>query len=716
MRAVVLPLAALLCLAGGATRAPAQQGPTDPTVPAPDPAKARPPEDIPRIDVIGQRENLAKIPGSGYVLDEPTLQNSHVFTTNEALRKIPGLTLRDEEGFGLRPNIGVRGLNPTRSTKVTLLEDGVPLAYAPYGDNASYYHPPIDRFQRIEVIKGAGQILYGPQTIGGVIDYVSPTPPQTLGGLLSLTGGNRDYFNGHARIGARGVLLDYVRKQGDGARDNIDSELNDLNLKTLFNLGDSQDLVLRANYYSEDSHVTYSGLTETELQRFGLDYNPFTNDEFEVDRYGFSATHDLRFNERVNLITNAYYSYFSRDWWRQSSTTTDNQCGAGFTAARLAGVAVNVNTCNSRQGQQRDYTQYGVEPRLRVNHGLLGIENEFEAGVRAHFETQERKQENAPSAKGHEGLLVEDNERETDAYSTFLQNRFLFGRWTLTPGVRLEYMRHERRNELTGADGSDRVSQWVPSFGVNYNPFAGVTLFAGVHRGFAPPRTEDLIDNTGISTEVDAEESTNYELGVRAYPMDGASLQATWFRNDFDQLIAVGSIAGGSTPLAEGEALFEGLELAGSLDLPSGPYLRLAYTYLWEAEQTEPFRQVSNGALITGSRDGNRQPYAPEHQVTAALGFARWGFDGQVEMVYVDEMYSDFANSGRAAANGNGQIGKINSYTIFNLTLNYTFERLGTTAFFTVKNLADKEYIVDRTRGIQVGMPRLVQVGARYDF
>ena len=111
---------------------------------------------MPRVDVIGDAENLPNIAGAGHTLDKDELEASHVFTVNEALRKVPGVHARDEEGFGLRPNIGIRGLNPTRSTKVTLLEDGIPLAYAPYGDNASYYHPQIDRYERIEVLKGAG--------------------------------------------------------------------------------------------------------------------------------------------------------------------------------------------------------------------------------------------------------------------------------------------------------------------------------------------------------------------------------------------------------------------------------------------------------------------------------------------------------------------------------------------------------------------------------
>src|SRR5688572_12081357 len=133
-------------------------------------------------------ETVERTPGSVDIIDNNTLESSRVLSSSEALRKVAGLNVRDEEGFGLRPNIGIRGLNPTRSTKVLLLEDGLPLTYAPYGDNASYYHPPIDRFESVEIVKGSGQILYGPTTVGGVINYVTPAPPISPSGFLTLVG------------------------------------------------------------------------------------------------------------------------------------------------------------------------------------------------------------------------------------------------------------------------------------------------------------------------------------------------------------------------------------------------------------------------------------------------------------------------------------------------------------------------------------------------
>jgi Fe(3+) dicitrate transport protein len=672
----------------------------------------------PAVEVIGAPEALERIPGSGEILDKQTLEASRVFTTNEALRKLPGINVRDEEGFGLRPNIGIRGLNPTRSTKVTLLEDGVPLAYAPYGDNASYYHPPIDRFERIEVLKGAGQILYGPQTIGGVINYITPLPPAKPGGSITLTGGNRDYLNGHFNYGGtwggNGLLFDYTRKQGDGARDNVDSELNDLNFKAVLGLGAQQALTLRANVYTEDSTVTYSGITEAERRNFGLRYNPFKNDKFDIERHGASATHEFVFGDDVILTTNLYWSHFGRDWWRQSSTTTDTQCGTAFRDARLAGTAVNPDTCNSIQGRLREYYTWGIEPRLKLAHTAFGVNSELEAGVKAHYEEQDRQQMNGASPTARSGTLVEDNLRETDAYSVFAQNRFLLGQWTVVPGLRFEYIDSKRTDERTSVTGSDTLSEWIPSLGVTYNPTQALTVFAGVHRGFAPPRTEDVIGGTGTSTDVGPERSTNWELGLRAEPMAGTSLQATLFRNDFSRQIAVGSIAGGATPLAQGETLYQGLELSGRAGLPAGLYLRGAYTWLPTAEQSTPFTQVVGGATVAGSAAGNRLPYAPKHLLTAALGYAAGGLDAQLEAVYVSEQFSDFAST--VAPSADGQRGLISDYTIWNAALNYHLKPERTTLFLTVKNIADREYIVDRTRGILPGSPRLIQAGVKYAF
>lgn len=662
---------------------------------------------LPRVDVIGGADNLPNIAGAGQILDDKELEASHVFTVNEALRKVPGVHARDEEGFGLRPNIAMRGLNPTRSTKITLLEDGIPLAYAPYGDNASYYHPQVDRYARIEVLKGAGAMLFGPQTIGGVINYITPDAPQKFGGYVQGAVGNRDYANAKLNIGGKGLLLDYTRKQGDGARDNMEHAIDDLNLKYVLPLGGEQALTLRANHNREDSTITYSGLTQAEYEKLGAQYNPFKNDKFDAQRSGLSATHEIGFGKNATLTTNLYWSKFDRDWWRQASNSQDSQCGSTFNNARLAGTAVNPDTCNSVQGRLRSYTTWGIEPRLSMAHAM----GEFQAGVKAHFEEQDRKQVNGTSPTARTGTTVEDNLRKTDAYSVYVANRFDIGNLGITPILRYETIGAERTDRLTGQTGSSTTSKALPGVGLTWNPSKTLTVFSSLHKGFAPSRVEDLIGSTGTSTDVDPEESTNFELGLRSQPLPGVSVQAAYFRNDYDNLVAVGSIAGGSTPLSQGKALFQGMELGAQAEMKSGFFGRLAYTWLPTAEQTEAFRRVDTGAVVGVT--GNRQPYAPKQTMTAAAGYAAGAFRGELEAQHVGKQYSDFAST--VAPTADGQKGEIAAYTVWNASLNYRFDKQ-LNGFVTVKNLTDKTYIVDRTRGIQVGMPRLVQAGVKYAF
>jgi Fe(3+) dicitrate transport protein len=679
---------------------------------------------VPRVDVIGNQEQLLKTPSSATIIEQEELETSHVFTTNEALRKASGVVVRDEEGFGMRPNIGIRGLNPTRSTKVLLLEDGIPVTYAPYGANESYYHPAIDRFSSIEVLKGANQIKFGPLTAGGVINYITPNAPQEFKGHVSITGGNRDYLNTKINVGGNGVLFDYTHKQGDGARDNTHSNIEDVNFKITKAVNDNHAITLRANWFTEDSQVSYSGITQREYNNFGGEYNPFNHDDFETSRYGLSATHDWQINSNAILTTNLYYSYFDRDWWRQSSTSSAIATGTGANAggattlacdavrtARNNGLVTNADTCLGNEGRLRTYDTYGFEPRLTISHAW----GELEIGAKAHFEEQNRKQINGFSPTARTGTMTEKNKRETDAYSGFISNRFDIGQFSITPAVRYEHVKNERTNRLSGASGNDTLDEWIPGISVAYNPIERLTVFAGVHEGFAPPRTEDLISGTGGSVDVDAEKSTNWELGFRAKPITGLDIEATAFYNDFDNLIAVGSVASGNIAnAAQGKAIFAGLELAGKYDFDNGFYSRLAYTWLPVAEQDDPFRQANNNALIAGSAKGNRQPYAPKNTLTAALGYKMNNWNVQLEAVHVGKQYADFAETESPTLDG--QRGEIASYTIYNAAINYTLPTYKTTLFLVGKNIFDKDYIVDRTRGILTGTPALIQIGARYDF
>jgi Fe(3+) dicitrate transport protein len=672
--------------------------------------------------LAGTPEALERTAGSIEKIDKETLENARVFNFSEALRKVAGVNIRDEEGFGLRPNIGIRGTNPTRSTKILLLEDGIPLAYAPYGDNASYYHPPIERFESVEVLKGAGQIEYGPVTVAGVVNYITPNPPEKPSFSLKLLGGNRNYFNGNAGFGGTfgktGLLLNLTRKQGAGARDNVRSGLNDFSSKVVQPINDKNILIFKYSHYNEDSQLTYSGLTEAEYAA-NPRQNPFLHDSLNLFREGLSVSHTVVFTSKASLNTNAYTSYFSRDWWRQSSNSGERPNRRG-NDPDCRGMQDLLTTCGN-QGRLRDYRIYGIEPRFNMQFDFGEVRNNLDIGFRVHHENQDRRQKNGDLPNSRDGVLVESNVRRNFAVSGFIQNRFVWKDFSFTPGVRIENIKFKRINRLNNTIGETELTQVIPGFGMTFNAFRNTTFFAGVHRGFAPPTTADIISNNGGVVDLKSELSWNYEIGARTRLFSALSLEGTFFRTDYENQIVPASVAGGigAGITNGGKTLHQGFEFSGQIDSAKlfttdyNIYFRTAYTYLGIAEfRGNRFSSISG--FTNTSVTGNRLPYAPKNLLTTSIGYSFRNFDAFLENNFIGKQFSDDLNSINSSTNG--QNGAIESQIYWNTTANYRIEKLKTTIFITAKNIFNKTFIVDRSRGILPSSPRLLQGGFKLNF
>ena len=671
--------------------------------------------------VLASGADLQRLPGSAEILTAEVLRESNVMTTEEALRKVAGVHARGEDAFGLRPNIGIRGLSPTRSSKVLLLEDGLPLSYAPYGDNASYYHPPVERFDMIEVIKGGEQIAFGPMTVGGVINYVTPAIPAKRGGSVTLVGGNRDYLNAHIRYGATykntGWLVDLLRKQGEGSRENVRHGVTDFSAKTLTSLSTRQTIGLRFNAYAEDSNITYTGLRQAEFDANPRG-NPFRNDFFNTNRYAGAITHTLALSDNTILSTNGYASAFLRDWWRQSSNS--NQRPNDSADPSCVGMANLLTTCGN-EGRLRYYQTWGVDPKLKTIVKWGRSRQELDLGFRYHAEIQERYQKNGPLPTSRDGAIVENNDRRANAASFFAQDRFVLGNLAITAGLRFESVNFRRTNYLNNARGETRVNQWIPGLGAAYTVGSRVTLFTGLHRGFAPPRVEDVIsNNTGATVDLASELSWNYEAGARVNLPGDLRAEATYFRMDFENQIIAASVAGGlgATLTNAGSTLHQGTELSTAWQLARflprqhNVTLRTAWTSLPIARFSS--ERLSNIPGFTAVRiTGNRLPYAPKNLLTSSLSYSHAkGVNVILENVYTGRQFADDLSTVNASPDG--QRGLLPGNALWNASLNVPVRRA--TVFFTVKNLTDRLTIVDRSRGLLPGIPRLAQVGLRFTF
>ncbi|WP_333588021.1 TonB-dependent receptor family protein [Phenylobacterium sp.] len=677
---------------------------------------------VSELVVIGA-EGPADFPGAATRLEAEVFERSLPNDINDVLRRVPGLFVRSEEGMGLRPNVGVRGLNPTRSTEVLILEDGVPLTYAPYGDNATYYHPPLERFTAVEVLKGAGQIVYGPHTVGGVINYTTPTPPrQAEGRLILRAGGNETgevVLHGGNTFGDIGVVGGFAAGTNAGVRDNQKLFYTDLFLKAVVPLADDRELTFKASAYHEDSNVSYSGLTEAEY-RANPRGNPFRNDEFVIWRYGASLAHGWQVSDDLRLNTVLYGSSLDRNWWRQSSNSGQRPADSADPAC---GGMANLNTTCGNEGRLRQYYMFGLEQRVTLNWAG----GELLAGARLHAENQERFQFNGdtPTSRtpgvGPGAGVREQNVRQARAASAFVKNTFRLGDFALTPGVRFEAIAFERSDKLARTRGSSDLSEWIPGLGLSWSADPRLTVFAGVHRGFSPPRVEDIITGAGGAVELDAERSVNWELGLRAAPTPGLDGELALFRMDFDNQIVPASVAGGvgATATSAGETRHSGLE--GAVNFSSQAafgtsvdwYAQGAFTWVETAAyRGRRFSSISGFGNVSVS--GNRLPYAPEWTGRAAVGFDTGRIQAEVEAVYTGEMFADDLNT--VAPTANGQRGLIEAAWQYNLAAAYRVPNTQAKLTFAVRNLANETFIVDRSRGILVNEPRAAVVGLDLAF
>ncbi len=677
-----------------------------------------------QVVVVGQREDLLHIPGSGATIEKEDLERTRVLSVNEALRQVAGIFPREEEGLGIRPNIGVRGLSPIRSSKVLLLEDGIPVTYGPYGDNATYSHPPIRRFERIEVLKGASQIRFGPNTVGGVVNYITPDTPTEFEAELQATGGANGYTELDASMGGEVAgfrLLGHLNSTGfDGVRANHRLEFNDFFLKAERTLAPGHELSARIGLMRENSQVSYSGLTQAEYLADPYD-NPFPNDRFDTERFTTALTHAWSISDTLQLTSSAYSLWFDRDWWRQSSNSGQRP---NDSSDPLCGGMANLDTTCGIEGRLREYNQYGIEARLNWASELFGAPTNLETGIRWHTERQNRLQINADTPDGRtpgisvNGGIPERQRRYAEALSGFVTGQIDFGAFALSPGVRVESIEYERVNLATGASGKTDLTEIIPGVGATFDLNSDLVVYAGVHRGFAPPRAEDVVTNVGGVVDLGAERSVNWELGLRGTPMPGIDIDVAAFRMDFENQIVPASVAGGvgATLTSAGETLHAGAEasLRGSIrDMglmdTDDVYFRTALTWVAEAEFVGT--RLSGISGFGGvSVTGNRLPYAPEWLASAAIGYARGDWlTLQAEVQHTGEMFTDDLNT--IAPTANGQRGLIDNATTWNFTANVTPGGGDATFFVTVKNAFDELYVVDRARGVLPGAPRLWQAG-----
>ena len=655
--------------------------------------------ELPSINVIDRQEGGASsIPGAIDIISPEEMEMIQPASLQDALKTVPGVNARDEEGYGAIPNIGIRGLSPNRSTKVLILEDGAPIQPSLFLSNASYYSPPVERISSIEVLKGATGLRYGPNTIGGVINYQSKTPLKD--GIVKGKLGSHGYRLLELEAGtsseqkSMGGGINLITSEANGFRNN-GYRMNDILVKGGMAIGQSQWLGLKLTRYENEINTSYVGLRPDEFIHTPTK-NPAPDDQFLSNRTSFDINHELEIDTSTKLKTLMYWSQLERNFWRRDVASKTRQ---GTSFVDCGGTAYCVT------GRNRNFDMLGIDSRLFTNYQAFGIQNESEIGVRLHSETMSNKTERSNAGpRARTGVITGNENNDAKAVALYLQNRFLFtDQFAVTPGVRVESYRQNRKNEMNGVQGQANNTELVPGIGATWQLAPELQLYSSVYKGFAPAMISAAISGDGVDQKLDAERSMNIEFGFRGqaqkWTYEGAA-----FRMDFSNQIVNQALSGGISKTNGGQSLHQGAEGALGYAITSAWSVLANATYI-------PVAEFKGGAL---GPIGNRIPYTPKLTGNLGLNYSKDGLKSFLNAYHVSSQYADSANT--VQESNDGTKGLIPSFTTLNWSVVYSPKR-DIKLFGVVRNLFDKKFISGRSPdGIFPGAERNFELGLAYQF
>ncbi len=695
--------------------------------------------------------------GSAHLLDTEDLEETNYADIDRILRAVPGVYLQEEDGFGLRPNIGLRGSGLDRSANIALMEDGVPIAPAPYAAPSAYYFPRAGRMSGIEVTKGVAAIVYGPMTTGGAIHMFSTPVPDEFAAYSDTMFGEDGRFQSHNYIGGMvergpdvrvGGLLESFIDQSDGFKDldgaDTGFEIEDyvgrfrIEMDNLF--GFAQTFEFKGQASEEDSNETYLGLTQADF-----DATPFMRyrgsqvDSMENEHGLVQLTHTINLSDSLRFISTAYRTEFQRNWYKLDRVVDPSEGSTSISSIlsdpvmfdgameilRGADGFVSADNALRVKANNRSYWVEGLQTTAQLNFTGPFADHFIDASVRYHEDEMDRFQwvdgyrmDNGTMVLTTPGTPGTDSNRidSANAWAFFLRDEMTFGALTVTPGVRVELIELTRHNygtadpNRTGVNltvSRNDVDVFIPGVGATYDATDRLTLLAGVHRGFTPPAP---------GSSAGAEDSTNWEMGARWFG-DFVYAEAIGFFTDYDNLVGTctGSTGGNCTigdQFSGGEVRVVGLEALANAELPTlwpGVTAPIGVSYTFTEAQFDSSFKSGFGPWGTVT-SGDELPYVPEHQLTLNAGLR--------SDIWRVGVIGNYVSETRATA-GQGTIPlseQIEARWVTDLTAGWTLVP-GAEIYARVDNLFDETYVASRRpAGLRPGLPRTAMVGIRLTF
>jgi len=699
-----------------------------------------------RIMVVGDPERVDEIPGSAHIIGPMELkrQKQGLDDIHRMLRQIPGVNIQEEEGYGLRPNIGMRGTGVDRSSKITLMEDGVLIAPAPYAAPSAYYFPTSGRMRSLEVRKGSSQIKYGPRTNGGVLNLVSSEIPQALSLDGKLGFGSDSAGQGHLNLGGThgnfGWMVESYQVKTDGFKEldgggntgfYIGDYLAKLRFQTPLDARIFQQVEVKLGSTEQDSEETYLGLTDED---FAINpnrrYAASQIDRFDSNHRQYQARHFVAVPGGLDVTTVVYRNNFARNWFKLQSiggnsisrVFGDPEAYAGELAI-ARGADSDPDMLKVRDNNRHYYSQ-GITSVLGLHRHLGATQHRFEFGFRYH-EDQEARLQHEDGFQMSGGRMnrtsfgppgsQSNRLSNAEARSFFFQDEIQWDRWTVIPGIRYENI-DLTRTDFSKTDPSrtdptrvrtNAVEVVIPGVGVNFDASQKVRFFGGVHKGFSPP-------GPGSNEFTEAEDSVNYEFGF-GLGQPGFNTQLVAFYSYYGNLLGADTLAAGGQGTGDlyngGEARVVGLEVSVSFDPAASSQsgislpVQIAYT-VTDGEFRNAFDSAFGpwGDVIVG----DQLPYLPRHQFYASFGVRTDKWDAGLDTHWGSSMRT-VAGQGAAPL-----LERTDAYAVLNLSAEYELSQRAS-LFANLQNVTNNRYIVARRpAGVRPALPRLFMAGIHF--
>ena len=728
------------------------------------------------VAIIGSKFNLKDIAGSAAYLDTQDIRQHGVADVNRLLRRIPGVNLRQEDGFGLFPNISLRGVDPARNSKITVMEDGVLTAPAPYSAPSAYYSPTTARMSGVEVLKGSSQVKYGPHTTGGAINFLSTPVPTTEKYYLKSSWGSYNEMRQHAYFGNQemtkygkvGYLIEIFDRGNNGFKE-LDNEFGknvgrgeadtgfrktEPMLKMSFEPKSSmyQRFELKMGYTNLDANETYTGISDDDFRQDpNRRYAGTRFDEIESTHTRNYLRHLLEINKNTSLVTTAYGNTFSRSWQKLNKIGGVDIGEALMTANGLAIVKGEAAGNLEVKDNNRTYYLYGIQSNLSHKMKIGETDHKIDVGVRYHYDQIRRLQNKDTYTQDANGFITshtstmygeEGNKLQyTHATSLNVSDQIKFKKLTFTPGIRAEHI-HAKivdYNDNTAGNLGDVNQKIIGLVSENYGMIAGganlkfdvyeeggqdFDLFGGINRGVSPPSPSG-----SAKSQLREETSVGYELGMRYGDAPKAfSTEVVFFLTNISDLIIPDSVGGsgaGSVQQA-GDVRTRGVELSINYDhglrkgwkFQTPMYIAATYTdatFTDAAVTSEDQESIWNGA-----KNGNELPYITPEVISMGFGVIYQKFNANLDFNYNGETFADGANQSAQVNPFNGtadaRFGKIDSYHVLDATIGWQFNK-NVRMFSNFKNITNQKYMVSRQPlGARPGLPFSMMAGLEFDL